>query len=309
MPSLLEKTPSYFPLASGTYDVGAGLRSLGTDFGNGPADARVFQIAEDWPRFRENKLTCRGERLRKYVAQTGFDPATEQAVASWMAGRLAAEYPGEFIYDGRALRCVLTGDNLAVDGENAFDALCLQVSEDLCVIRSDGARDWLAAGHVCGPGHWAIEDKIGRPFVDVHAPVPGIEPINRHAGRFVEMMIGRGPFVRFAWGFGTDDRPNHHPLPPPGVDAAEWRGRRFDPANPRLFLRVERQVMWGLPAANAAVFTIRVSHLDGYDIRADPFQREKTITALQSMSPAALAYKGLTDSVSDVIAWLKGDGT
>ena len=296
----------YFPLTGGAYQVAPGLKPLGTDFGNGAMDRRVFQIDADWPRYRAGKLACRADRIGKYVARAELDEAAAVALASWMAGRLTSEYPAWFVRDGAAVACRLSGDDVDLVGDPfaAFGALAMQVQEDVCLIRATGGRDWLAAGHVCGPSHWSVERKAGLPFTAVHEPVPGIEPINRSAGAFVRTMIDRGPFVRFAWGFATDDRPNHHPEPPAGVPAEQWRGRRFVPGESDLFLRVERQVTWGLPAVDAAVFTIRVSHLSGEAVRADPHQRAALRAALLSMSPATLAYKGLAGSVEGVVAWL-----
>ena len=302
----LDPPPRYFPLARGAYEVVAGLRPLGTDFGNGAMDGRVFQVDGDWPAFRASKLACRADRVGKYVARADLDEPAAVALVEWFAGRLVAEYPQWFARDGVELACGLTGEAVRLDGDpfEAFDGLAMQVQEDVCLTRAEGERDWLAAGHVCSPGHWSVERKIGLPFTAVHGPVPGIEGINRAAGAFVRLMIDRGPFVRFAWGFGTDDRLNHHPEEPAGIDPDAWRGRRFVPGQSRPFLRVERQVTWGLPAVGAAAFTIRVSHWDGEAIRADPHRRDLLRDALRSMSPAALAYKGLGGSFDAVGDWL-----
>ena len=304
--SVSDPVPRYFPLVRGVYDVAAGLRPLGADLGNGAMDGRVFQVAADWPAVRASKLACRRERAGKYVARADLEEAAAAALVGWFADRLMAEYPEHFERRGNHLVCRLTGDDVDLGGEPfaAFDSLAMQVSEDVCLVRADGDRDWLAAGHVCSPSHWGIEQKIGRPFAAVHDPVPGIGPINARAGPFVRAMIDRGPFVRFAWGFATDDRPNHHPEPPAGVDPEAWRGRRFVPGESKLYLRVERQVMWGLPAAGAAVFTIRVSHVDGEEIRAVRRERDLLRAALLSMSPATLAYKGMAGSVGEIVAWL-----
>ncbi len=59
----------------------------------------------------------------------------------------------------------------------------MQVQEDVCLIRAEGGRDWLAAGHVCSPGHWSVERKVGLPFTAVHEPVPGIGRSTGRRGR------------------------------------------------------------------------------------------------------------------------------
>ena len=294
----------YFPITRGLYEVTPGLKPLGTDFGNGVMDSRVFQIDTDFPRFRANKLACRKDRLEKYFQQSDLSADTERALVEWLIDRFTTEYPNLFSIEANRLICRHTGASIDLSGGGLLDALANQVAEDICLVCRDDSHDWLAAAHVCSPGHWSAQDKIGKPFTAIHQPVPGIESINRRADQFVDMMIHRGPFVRFAWGFGTDDRLNHHPQPPNGVDPDEWQGRIFDPQNPKFFLRVERQVMWGLPNANAAVFVIRVSHLSGDQIRSNPTESEQLISALKSMTAESRRYKGLEGSLDAVLAWL-----
>jgi hypothetical protein len=183
--------------------------------------------------------------------------------------------------------------------------------EDIAVVacgQRGGGDDRIVALHLCAPSHWRAEDKIGRSFADAHAPVPGMER-SRQTGAARALMdaaVHRGPWVRFAWGITGDDRLNHHPDPPPGVDPGAWRGRAFDPnADPPFFVRAERQVLWGLPDVNAFVFAIRVYHRSGAVIRANPHQRALLTAALQSMNTDARRYKNLTDAdVDGIVAWL-----
>ena len=59
----LDPPARYFPITRGLYEVAPGLKLLGTDFGNGAMDRRVFQIDADFPRFRQSKLACRQDRI------------------------------------------------------------------------------------------------------------------------------------------------------------------------------------------------------------------------------------------------------
>jgi hypothetical protein len=292
----------YYPFNSGVYEVAAGLRPLGTDFGNGDADRRVFQIDRDFARFRENKLACRANAPDEHIVRDESDAATERAVTEWLIDRFTSEYPQLFRVtsesDGRRVDCRHTGDVLRIDHHRSnFDTLVGQMPEDVCVLRVDETgRDWLAAAHVCSPSGWSPREKVGRPFTAIHAPVAHIERINAAASQFVDAMIHRGPYVRFVWGIATDDQLNHHPNQP---------RRAFDPNDPKLFVRVERQVTWGLPQVRAAVFTIRVSHVNVEDIRRDPAQRRQLVSALRSMSPQSLRYKGLADSIGAILKWIE----
>ncbi|MCX7594913.1 MAG: DUF3445 domain-containing protein, partial [Fischerella sp.] len=157
----------------------------------------------------------------------------------------------------------------------------------------------------CYPNHWSAEEKIGKDFATVHAPVAGMEKINRRASAIVNTMIVQKPMVRFAWGLSTDTRLNHHPEPPANVPVKQWLGRNFHREHPRLYLRIERQVIWGLPEYEAALFTIRTYFRDCSAIKKDPQLRCKLSAAIRSMTPESLIYKGLAESKASILAWLE----
>lgn len=74
-----------------------------------------------------------------------------------------------------------------------------------------------------------------------------MEKINRRGDAIAHTMITHKPMVRFAWGLSTDTRLNHHPESPPGVSVSEWQNRNFDSQHSQLYLRIDRQQIWGLP--------------------------------------------------------------
>ena len=317
----------YFPIDKGVYEVAPGLKNLGQDLGNGARDALVFQLDTEFPRYRESKLACRSERLSKYLATHRYGPEVSSAVNRFLTERLVKEYPGFFSLTPAAkgssvFRTELTGESFTLSEAfeltsaakctarpayaSAFDALCSQVQEDVAVMTAgEDGSNWLSAIHLCSPSHWAAEEKIGKTFFEIHAPVPGIEKLNQASKFFVDAMINKGPYVRFVWGFGTDRRLNHHPEAPVGWDSVKWKGRTFDPSSEMPFiLRVERQVLFGLPEVRSSVFAIRVSFIDGEEIRANSKERELLKSGLLSMTPESRAYKGLSGCMDEVIDWL-----
>lgn len=324
----LLKPAFYFPLQRGRYDVTPGLIRFGTDFGNGNADQRVFQIDDQFPFYRRMKEVARSEDLNKYYQTQNDSPEIEYAIAKFITEKLQQDYPQwikltrlennviqlsnqltqETLYLNQhyQLQQVETAqDTVHSPYQSTFDALAMQVQEDLVVMSRRDAQHWMSAIHLCFPNHWSADAKIGQDFATVHAPVAGMEAINRRGAAIAQTMITRSPMVRFAWGLSTDTRLNHHPVPPPGLSLAQWQGRSFDPAQPRLYLRVERQVIWGLPAVDAALFTIRTYFQNCEEIKQDPQRRSLLIGAIQSMSPAALAYKGLAQSKEAILQWLQ----
>lgn len=315
----------YFPFESGRYEVKTGLYRLGTDFGNGARDNRVFQIDNEWPAYRAARLESRAEDLSKYVCRDDLPAPLETRLIDWMIRQLPGEYPGLFVHEPAnngtvTLSNRLSGETLVLDRDrrlievhtpqrvdppyaSAFDALACQLQEDLALVIVDASgRDRLCALHLCFPNHWAARDKIGKSFAAVHDPVPGMDGISRRIPPVLEALVERGPYVRFAWGLATDRRLNHHPEPPAGTSARAWTGRRFDPERPVLYLRIERQTTIGFPAHNAFLFSIRTYF---EDVASLPDERLAQLrAAISSMAPDALRYKGLVHDRDAVMEWL-----
>ncbi|KJH69567.1 heme-dependent oxidative N-demethylase family protein [Aliterella atlantica] len=317
----------YFPPDCGRYEVKPGLMPLGVDLGNDRADKQVFQIDSNFAPYRQAKLFARAECLSKYC-QTYSYCGVAGAIAHLIITRLIREYPQYFHLERLStgnfvLHCHLTAETLYLDADwqlqqaqsnvipayiSTLDALASQVQEDLAVVcRGSNGENWLRAIHLCYPNHWAAEDKIGKDFALVHAPVAGMEKINQRAGAIVNTMIERKPMVRFAWGLSTDTRLNHHPKPPLGISVEKWQGREFNLDNPRLYLRIERQTIWGLPKYDAALFTIRTYFRDCRAIKQDAVLRPKLVAALDSMTADSLVYKGLAASKSSILRWLNDE--
>jgi len=299
-------TPAkYFPWTKGVYEVAPALRPFGTDFGNGEADQRLFQLDDEFERYAENKRSALRERRGKYVRAFRLSREVERAAIDLIVTKLASDYPDTY-------RAGFEGDHRALselneEGEEAktwvlpalgkgtqspsLDLLARLIQEDIALVSTEADLDWVSYLHLCSPSHWAAEEKIGRPFTDVHAPIPGFERVNAAAAGIVDAMVNKGPFVRFVWGVESDDHLNHHPEAPEGIDQDEWWGRLFDQG--RFWVRTERQVIWGLPAARASLFSIRVGFVPDTVVMSDAALRESLLKGVLSMTPEGRAYKGL----------------
>jgi hypothetical protein len=292
--------------------------TLGVDPGQREADRQVFPFDRRFPEFRANKLAARCGALGRYVIADGdgFTAPVRAAALSRIRGRLLDESPHLFAADGEALSCALTGERIIIDADgaldavesrvlphylDAFDALCCQVCEDIVVVRRTPERgDAVVALHVCAPSGWAPAEKIGLSFDALHRVVPGMERVRAASAGLVRAMIEQpSPTVRFNWGiqFG-DDRLNAHPLTTlPASQVTQG------PA----YLRIERQILLGMPEVDAALFTIRVIHTPLAEIRVDPGRRAALRSALLSMSPETRRYKGLAgDCFEDALSQIQG---
>ncbi len=300
--------PVYFPIDKGLYEVALSLRPLGSDFGNGEFDKAIFHTYSNYSEYYQNKLNCLKERQSKYVCRSKFPVNQEVALINFLVERFKLDMASYLYQEGNYLKSSLIDlkvDLTLEDKSQLLDQLCLFAQEDIALVTRNDQTDYIAYLNLCSPSHWAAEDKIGKNFFDVHVPIPGIEKINSNANKIVEMMINKGPFLRFIWSFVTDTRLNHHPLAPQGIDQAEWKGRSFNLlADTPFYLRIERQCIFGLPEVNASVFTIGVNFISGKTVKANPVYKDQLKRALLSMSLESREYKGVSHCFSDLLNYL-----
>lgn len=292
----------YLPFLHGPYSVAPGLVPVARQ--EHAWDRRLFQIDAEYDRFLVNKRQCRLENIHKYYLESDLPADTRKTLNDYLLHQLLAEYPERFdlsvtnnhnalrnLHTGEVVNWTLAGMELTGGPYNSlFDALCSQVQEDIAVVQLTATGDWLAAIHLCAPNHWSPAEKIGQPFDSIHLPVPGMEKTMLHYRKMLESVVRKGPFTRFAWGMATDNRLNHHPEPPPGIDIAAWQGRSVG-RDAQLFIRTEKQNTIGFPSVNAFLFTIRT-----YFYAVETFSvAEKTAlhAAVCGMSEEALRYKGM----------------
>ena len=178
--------------------------------------------------------------------------------------------------------------------------LCLALAEDFAVIDGASARiPWLA---VCLPSRWAPEEKIGRHFAEVHAPVADNQLLITGADHLARLVTGAERWERFVWTLTPEPRLMQHPhhVPPTAWPIALDAGRIAAFAN----FRTEHQTFIPLPDAGQAVFTIGVESRPLTEAIDSPERARQLHDALASMSATVLAYRGLTDARDRLLVWL-----
>lgn len=158
---------------------------------------------------------------------------------------------GFSVAGGRATRP--DGVEVAVERNDPLGTLGRLVQEDFCLMeKAEGeAEHRLTAGVLCFPAGWTLTEKLGRPLMGVHSPVPDY---NQEVGRRVQRLFNGLQPGRPLW------RWNAH-----RTDSAElWLAMTEEEAHGRPaphrpdagYLRSERQVLVRLPETRAVVFSI-----------------------------------------------------
>ncbi len=206
--------------------------------------------------------------------------------------RCAAPRLGWSVREGRAEGTgeAAIGDLLTLlpAAKRATALLCLAFEEDFAVI--DGATatiPWLA---VCLPSRWAPEDKVGRHFAAVHAPVADNALLIEAGERLARLVTGPDRWERFVWTVSAEPRLHQHPArgEAPWPDDADAESIAAHAS-----FRHEHQTFIPVAGTGQAVFTIHVGSepLDAMLRWRDDAQRLHD--AISTMTPAVLAYRGL----------------
>lgn len=166
--------------------------------------------------------------------------------------------------------------------ERLVDLVTLAQPADLVVLRRTGqgslVTELLA---VAFPSGWSPAARLGADLSFLHGPVADNSRLQRAAPALSEALLTKGPFLQHVWGVQPDSALAHDPAEAAPVDpAGQW------------WLRIERQTTHPLPALDRALFWIRPMLVPLSSLRAG--QRATLRASVLSMSPAALAYKGLT---------------
>lgn len=187
-------------------------------------------------------------------------------------------------------------------GERGTDtALCLQ--EDFVILKQDNGSLRTEYLSVCFPSRWDPREKLGLDFMAIHQPVADNQMLQAAGPNLMAMAFMKQPMLRHVWLIVPNPALDHHPE----NNVAWWREALADPSPllPRLYFRIERQTTWPLPQFERAVFFIRLLMSPLLDVlRAAPGRAAELAASLRSMTPAIVAYRGMTDALPRLLAEL-----
>ncbi len=311
--------PFDFDAVSTPFRMQPGLRRLGL----GTAQMTPNRLGDR--AFREKLAALTAHAGQALLTSPGFDPqpalhalfrhATVEHPDAWRCdanGAVHALHLGWAVHDGIATSthpdaAEAIGHCLAAVALHwrSTALFCLAFAEDLAIIDGRTARiPWLA---VCLPSHWAPEDKIGRHFAEVHAPVADNQLLIAASDHLARLVTGSERWERWVWNITNHPNLDAHPARliaqswPPDADAAQIASLAH--------LRSERQTFIALTDHQQAVFTIRVESQPLVQAVAESAHAQRLHDALLSMSAAVLAYRGLTDARDRLLSWLRARGT
>ena len=243
--------------------------------------------------YREQLIAEKGEAV---AAETPEGGAAVAELSEMVAAHVLTQFPAQFQrVDGGVRRP--DGAVVALDGGVA--ALGRLVQEDFCLLaRAEGeAAHRLVAANLCFPSRWTLAEKLGRPLIAIHGPVPDYaEELAARVERLHAALHADRPLQRF--NALVTETPELHLT----GGAAERRIPR-GPGDGGFYLRVERQTLRRLPQTQAIAFGIKtyISPIETLNAEA----RAGLAEELLELSEGMVAYKGGAALVAAAIAALR----
>lgn len=297
----------YFPVSRNPFAFKTGLNKI--SFTQNTNKFKIFQIDADWNVYHQQKLKSRAEDLGKYIISYDFPSALNKSLCEFIIQTLLKQHStifsqkekenlycfkneitNEEIYYDESFTLYSSNLNPSPPYESLLDALCCQIQEDISFISVKNNKDIINYLHLCFPNHWAAADKIGKSFLQAHAPVPAMQDISKGAIKLNQLLCTEGPFERFTWGLCTDTRLNKHPIPPDHYTGRIWHGREFS-LEDELYIRIERQVTTPITQHDSFLFLIHTYFVDTKTLSNERLQR--LAQSINTMPEEVLAYKGL----------------
>jgi hypothetical protein len=309
-----------FSLVTAPFRMQPGLRRVV------PGAAQITPNASGSRHLREKMAVLGSTPLRALCSIAAFD---ETPVLRAIADEAARSCPESFRVDAThagTIRCeapllgwAIEGDRARGEGDPAIGALLdalapdlrraallsLAFAEDFAVL--DGAAatvPWLA---VCLPSHWAPEDKVGRAFAEVHAPVADGDLLRAASVSLARLVTGDDRWERFIWTISPDPRLHQHPAHSDAVWPEPTTGDQradADALAAMASLRSERQTFVPIAGSARAVFTILVESAPLVDAVTSADAARRLHDAIASMWPAVLAYRRLDRARDRLLIWL-----
>lgn len=194
-----------------------------------------------------------------------------------------------------------SGLNMPTAGPPPLDVAGRLVQEDFCLLQMREERYCLVAAVLCFPAHWFLCEKIGRPLLDIHEPVPGFaEQLGDPVNRLFEKLDPARPVQRLNWSLVDTDRlylPPSHRTDPVRLG--------IDDVGECLYLRVERQTLRRLPISGDVVFGIRTHVTPLKDVIDTPEAADALIQRLHELPDPMRVYKNLVTIRKPLLAFLE----
>jgi hypothetical protein len=302
----------HFPFEE-SFDPGMGMRVL-------KAHEPLCEV--DLTRYKEE--TSLKQRLLTEAHSYYFHGGGETLTAQWdvlelAATNLAQHYSEHFQLqrEGDAWRWenALTGMTAAFHfGDSAtlpcepLDWIGRQVQDDLVLLSADATATFVG-GQLCFANGWAISDRLGKPFLEVHRHTPtATMPSVEMGARFLQTLKPGRTYWRMSWNFKLsnqmDQTTRHNP-----AYKADFERRAptltAEGVGSAVFIRIERQTFTRLPRSQGLLFGIHTYNSSVAEEATDPARARSILNVVRGAPRDVKDYKAITPIEGPLVAFLE----
>ncbi len=290
----MDSMPAYRPFFRSAERHAMGIKTLD------PAD--WLEFGADFESQMETRRRLLDQRPDDVLAGLPGSEAAQAELLAALLDHLRRHAADRYRIEADAVLETATGQRLSRHAAPApLDLAGRLVQEDLCILQKRLDRYHLTAAVLCFPAHWSLSEKLGKPLLDIHAPVPGFaEQLGAPVERLFERLDPNKPVQRLNWSLvDTDDLylpPSHRTTP---VELG------VDDVGLHLRLRVERQTLRRLPSSGAVVFGIRTYVTPLGEVIDSAGAADALIRRLDELPRPMRVYKNLERVRAPLLAFLQ----
>ena len=245
--------------------------------------------------------------------------AAQWDVLELVAASLARDYPKHFqlqrVGDTWTWRNALNdgaatfdfGDSASLPNE-PLDWIGRQVQEDLVLLSVD-AEVRFVGGQLCFANGWAISDRLGKSFMEIHRHTPQTTmPSVETGARFLQNLKPGRTFWRMSWNFKLSDEMDQTTKYTPAYKADfEERAPKLSPAGvaDSVFIRIERQTFTRLPRSGGLVFGIHTYNSPVGEEASDHTRARRILNVVRGASREVKDYKAITPIEGPLVNFLE----
>lgn len=180
-----------------------------------------------------------------------------------------------------------------------------QVQEDLLLLDPNGI---LVAGLLCFPSGWSLQEKLGKNFMDIHAPLPQtLAPMLKAADVLMAHLPVSKPLQRNNWGLRVTnalDLSSRHSAAYQALLQQKTSTLTSQNAGDQIYIRIEHQTLTRLPVSHHILFTIHTYQNPVSTETTSPERARQLLSFLHSVPPAVADYKLILPLLPALLAYL-----
>jgi dimethylamine monooxygenase subunit A len=189
-----------------------------------------------------------------------------------------------------------------------LDWIGRQVQEDLVLLSADPDSTFVG-GQLCFANGWAINDRLGKSFLEIHHHTPRATMPSVEAGaRFLQMLKEGRTYWRMSWNFKLSDQMDQTTkhIPAYKADFAR-RAPKLTPedAGRSVFIRIERQTFTRLPRSEGLLFGIHTYNSSVAEEATDPGRARSILNVVRGAPRDVKEYKAITPIEEPLVSFLQ----